>query len=273
MLEKIVRTFIPLLRASALMYALGCGDSEPSNPTKNVTSPDSTSESTDFDRNAADAEPTGIDVFTGKDEITYPDGSSEEIIEPACEKKTFYWDGDGDGYPIKYSIEACNPPEGYIPISNPELIDKDCDDGNDKIHPLAKETCNNIDDNCDGYTDEGFVHSLRYKDNDGDGYGNPGGLENLCNNQTEGYVKNKEDCNDNNSDINPTALELCNGIDDNCDSSTDESLTQDCSNSCGEGYKTCVNGNYVNCTAPLPGAEICDGLDNNCNGAVDEGLL
>ncbi|MBI2668363.1 PD40 domain-containing protein, partial [Candidatus Woesearchaeota archaeon] len=33
------------------------------------------------------------------------------------------------------------------------------------------------------------------------------------------------------------------------------------------------NGNYVNCTAPLPGAEICDGLDNNCNGAVDEGLL
>ncbi|MBI2668708.1 putative metal-binding motif-containing protein [Candidatus Woesearchaeota archaeon] len=334
MLEKLLRSFAPVVKISALVYTLsGCGNSELSNTPKNIINPDSTYEATDLSGNEADA--GRIDEFVGKDEVTYQDGFSEEIIEPACEKKKFYWDGDEDGFPIKYGIEACNPPGGYISVPDPwnEDWNGDCNDSNDKIHPFAKETCNGIDDNCNGNADEGFLRFPWHKDNDGDGFGNSGGLEKLfCNEPTKGYVKNKDDCNDNNSYLNPVALELCNGIDDNCDNNvdetcecidgttqkcgltdggecgygvqkcvegtwgeckgainpveeecdgldnncnglTDENLTQDCSNQCGPGDKTCVNGSYVNCTAPKPKEEICNGEDDNCNGAIDEGLV
>jgi uncharacterized repeat protein (TIGR03803 family) len=63
--------------------------------------------------------------------------------------------------------------------------------------------------------------TLYYADSDGDGYGNPLDTLRYCT-LPSGYVANALDCNDNNNQVSPAALEVCNGIDDDCDLYIDE---------------------------------------------------
>ena len=67
--------------------------------------------------------------------------------------------------------------------------------------------------------------------------------------------------------------EICDGIDNDCDSETDEDLTRACSTECGAGTETCNLGSWVDCSAPAPQEEICNGLDDDCDGQVDEELI
>ncbi len=117
------------------------------------------------------------------------------------------------------------------------------------------ETCDGIDNDCDGDVDEGF-------DADGDGVSSCDG-----------------DCDDDNPFIAPGLLERCDCADNDCDGDIDEN---------GFGGSICEQGachdfdadGYTNCdgdcadTSPtsFPGApEICgDGIDNDCDGIVDE---
>ncbi len=55
-----------------------------------------------------------------------------------------------------------------------------------------------------------------FADADGDGFGNPAVSQVACS-QPSGYVLNNTDCNDNSAAINPSAVEVCDGIDNNCD--------------------------------------------------------
>ncbi len=64
--------------------------------------------------------------------------------------------------------------------------------------------------------------SVYYVDNDGDGYGSQDSII-YCGNIPLGYSPTNDDCDDNNVDINPAALELpCNLIDENCNGNDDD---------------------------------------------------
>ena len=78
-----------------------------------------------------------------------------------------------------------------------------------------------------------------------------------------------DDCDDDNPDVHPRALELCNDRDDDCDGETDEGLDAD-----SDGYKIC--GDEPDCDDEdetiHPGAEeICgDYIDQDCDGDDEE---
>lgn len=60
-----------------------------------------------------------------------------------------------------------------------------------------------------------------YRDNDGDGFGDPNVPQNMCITCANGFVSNSNDCNDYNGSVNPNAPEVCNGMDDDCDGDID----------------------------------------------------
>jgi hypothetical protein len=116
-------------------------------------------------------------------------------------------------------------------------------------------------------------------DADGDGYHRPGALQQTC----------PEDCDDNNPNVFPGAVEICNGMDDNCDGLVDEGVTQTFhADADGDGYGNPLVS-VVACAAPTgyvadhtdcddnnplihPGRpEICNGADDNCDGVTDPG--
>jgi len=83
------------------------------------------------------------------------------------------------------------------------------------------------------------------------------------------------DCDDSNDQIFPSAIEVCNGKDDDCDGLVDEDFDVDL-----DGYLADAPGclalvGVVDCddgdAAIHPGAtEACDGRDDDCNGQVDD---
>ena len=59
-------------------------------------------------------------------------------------------DSDGDSYgSALVTAVGCSAPEGYVANAT------DCDDSRASANPAASETCNGLDDDCDGSTDEG----------------------------------------------------------------------------------------------------------------------
>ncbi len=200
---------------------------------------------------------------------------------------TYYRDFDSDGYGMASSgtTISCTAPSGYV--SN----NTDCHDGDATIHPGATEIIGDgIDQNCNAM-------EVCYADVDNDGY-RPNGTATVnssdmdCNDVGEAVSSDPVgDCNDNDFSVNPGVIDICNGLDDNCNSLVDEGGTitfyRDFDS---DGYGMASSGTIQACTAPAgyvtnntdcndadatvhPAAiEVCDGanVDENCNGSADD---
>ena len=195
----------------------------------------------------------------------------------------FYRDADGDGYGIESnSLTACEQPIGFVPQAG------DCNDTNPNINPDGTELCDDIDNNCNGLTDENTNETTFYRDADGDGFGITADSQIACAPPT-GYVLEAGDCDDNNPNVNPATAELCDQLDNNCDGLVDENVSDQefYRDADGDGYGS-TSDFITACSEPLgytkeagdcddsnpdihPAAQDpCDGLDNNCNNSIDE---
>lgn len=144
------------------------------------------------------------------------DGEVDENLEVAPQ----YEDADGDGHGgVNGAIVMAKcPPPGYAPVKG------DCDDANPDVYSGATETCNYVDDDCDGRVDEDVREVC--------GIGMCARLAYTC---TEPVLCTPGD---------PTP-ETCNWLDDDCDGDIDEGA-----DICGGGA-LCINGE---CISGNPGA-------------------
>ncbi|MCP4806565.1 MAG: hypothetical protein GY913_01110 [Proteobacteria bacterium] len=127
----------------------------------------------------------------------------------------WYLDSDGDGYGDPATeVDSCEQPQNYLPTGG------DCADDDSDRFPGADETCNGLDDDCDGQADDDVVDTW-YLDEDQDGYGDPAVEYTGCT-PLDGYVDNDFDCDDGDAAKNASAQDGCDGIDNDCNGEVDE---------------------------------------------------
>jgi hypothetical protein len=200
-----------------------------------------------------------------------------------------YRDGDGDGYGSAVVLTACTIPPDRV------LVSGDCDDRHEEVFPGATEVCNDIDDNCDGAVDEAdplVVYASWYGDGDADGFGDDTDVVVGCD-APSGYVGVGGDCDDDDADVFPGAVEYCDSKDNDCNGADDDSVVYsdwfadddgdgygddaDSLNDCvpPSGY-VAVGGDCDDATSTTwPGAsEVCNNdADDDCDGAADNCVI
>jgi len=241
----------------------------------------------------ADCDDSDATAYPGADE--YCDGVDDDCDgtideDDAVDVGTWYTDADADGYgDSTSSTVSCTQPSGTSDV------DGDCDDADASAYPGAVEYCDAVDNDCDGDIDESDAVDATawYADDDGDGYGDAADSTVACS-QPTGTVSNSHDCDDSDAGSYPLADEYCDGVDNDCDGSTDESGAVDAStwymDGDGDGYgRSSVSVDA--CSAPsgfvadntdcldtddsaYPGAdEYCDAVDHDCDGDNTAGAV
>jgi predicted outer membrane repeat protein len=244
------------------------GPDAPSDPATTDADADGYTADVDCDDNDDTVHPGASD--------TCDDGVDQDCdgVDLAC----IGTDVDGDGY---CAAAACS--DGSTP--------GDCNDSDVAVYPGASEVCNGIDDDCNGIVDGSSAtgQSTFYFDLDGDGFGNTAIDSEACD-APNGYVADNTDCNDNNPTVYPSAEELCDSLDNDCNGAIDDNVPnpptwyQDLD---GDGFgdpNTAVSDcdeptGYVNiaedCDDNNPSvspaeSEVCNGVDDDCDGSIDE---
>jgi len=231
---------------------------------------------------------TGLDLPQGIAGIGTADGAvwvtdegAEElgdVIEDNLDGGTLY------AMELRFVIPADDDGDGFDSTV-------DCDDDDATSFPGAPESCNGVDNDCDGTPDNDPVYVTYYLDSDGDGFG--GASIDSCNGPVDGTIEVGGDCSDVDPNTYPGAPERCNILDDDCDTLIDEDIVfvtayEDAD---GDGYggiataedfcdgvpddRTLTGGDCADDDATVyPNApERCDNEDNDCDGFIDEDVV
>ncbi len=221
----------------------------------------------DCDDSAAAVNPAAAERCNGRDDNC--NGRADFQVAPGD-----YEDDDADGAPDR----RCGA-DGT-----------DCNDQDPRTYAGAPELCDGRDNNCNGRVDEGTASVPWYADRDGDGYGTTASPAVMACEPPAGRVSRAGDCDDTDGARRPGVVDGCDGIDTDCDGTTDEDAptTAWYRDRDGDGFGAgapalrCAApagyvGNAGDCddaaTARHPGvADVCNALDDDCNGTVDDGL-
>ncbi len=232
------------------------------------------------DDSRADVSPVALEVCNDLD-----DDCNGVVDDAAIDAATWFQDADSDGYGSTASTEACDAPSGYTSGAG------DCDDTARSVNPSAAEVCDGIDNDCDDDADSDAIdRDTFYADSDADGFGDAASTALSCE-APAGHTADDEDCDDTDAGVNPDAVEVCDGDDNDCDGDVDTDATDAgtfYADGDLDGYGSLVSttaceqpsgyaGNSEDCddeeaTANPGRTEDCDEIDNDCDGEVDEGV-
>jgi hypothetical protein len=196
------------------------------------------------------------------------DGTTDEGLPPdcLCHRGAVKECGVGKGICVR-GHQTCMVEAGQDTGTLGPCLD---DQGHEVIKAGdQQESCNGLDDDCDGTVDNGFNLGMRCKVGEGE-----------C--SRDGAIACAPDgtatCDA--TAGNPTP-EVCDNLDNDCDGQIDNGLNVGmvCADGVGacrrEGMTVCGPDGSVACNAQAapPGDELCgDQIDNNCDGDVDEGF-
>jgi hypothetical protein len=174
-------------------------------------------------------------------------------------------------------VDTCDPLAGAAPeiCADPGLLDEDCDGLANENDPdcdctltgLPDTNCDGIDDDCNGFPDDGYVSDASC----GLGVcGAPNNTPSTCGGGVETACQPGPQ-------NEPTDV-TCDGLDGDCDGSIDEDYVIDAA--CGIGVcktnntpSSCAGGVETACQpgtpTETPEATCDDGLDNDCDGDAD----
>ena len=179
-----------------------------------------------------------------------------------------------DGPVPDAAVDGAAPPD--VAFDGPPLADAGPDgDAAPCVPDENGERCNGLDDDCDHVADEGTgglpLVEACYEGEPGTGrVGVCRVGQAACDEGILGACVGQ---------VRPSA-EMCDGLDNDCDSAIDEGVEAPCYQGpagtvnvgvCRPGVRRCTAGLLGACTDEVvPRVEICDNADNDCNGRVDE---